>query len=244
MVYKWLNIIHSFLLPPGCSLCGGPGLSRDLISLDICEACMNELPWINHACSICGHATDSATGPICGQCLRNPPRYDHSFIPLHYQLPVNHFIISLKFRQKLHFARLLAQLFILQLEMRQQNGLTLPMPDALLPVPLHPRRIRQRGYNQSIEISRFLSRQLKIPVLNRVLIRTRHTLPQSDLPAEQRKANIKGAFSCKEMTLPEHVAIVDDVLTTGQTVNEIARVLRRAGVKHVSVWTMAYASLK
>ena len=244
MVYKWLNNIQCLFLPSSCSLCG----SQNISVLDICEACCADLPWIEHACSICGHETDVSTGPICGQCLTRPPLYDHCFMPLRYQIPVNHFIISLKFRQKLHIARLLGQLFLHHLQIQQKSGLHLTMPNALLPVPLHPRRIRQRGYNQALEISRHLGRQLNLPILTNTLFRSRHTPPQSNLPAEERRANIRGAFQCmpKNMPgkLPRHIAVIDDVVTTGQTVNEITRVLRKAGVQEVSVWAIANASLK
>ena len=143
-------------------------------------------------------------------------------------------VTRLKFNDNYKNARLLGMLLAEKL----QNH---PLPDCLIPVPLHENRYRERGFNQSIEISRTLARQLKIPLELTLCIRHRNTPHQVSLPAKQRQTNIKDAFSIAKPLSYKHVAIVDDVMTTGSTVAEIARVLKQAGVQKVEVWVCARA---
>ena len=115
-------------------------------------------------------------------------------------------------------------------------------PEALLPIPLHATRLGRRGYDQALELARPLARALRIPVLTRTMLRTRATAPQSELDAHvrQRNRNLRRAFSIQAGTgLPDHVALVDDVMTTGATLREAAKALRRAGVARVDAWVCA-----
>ena len=109
----------------------------------------------------------------------------------------------------------------------------------LIPIPLHPKRLRQRGYNQSVELAKTLSRHLNIPLDNNALIRIKSTLPQTQLPYARRKQNIKSAFQCRHATLPEHIVLIDDVLTTGHTADMAAKVCLKQGAKKVELWTIA-----
>ena len=113
------------------------------------------------------------------------------------------------------------------------------MPGCILPVPLHHRRLKARGFNQSLECARFIARRLNIPIDTQSVKRIKHTPPQMELPLEVRRRNIRGAFAVSQASYSQHVAVVDDVVTTGSTVNELARMLRRAGVKHIQVWSCA-----
>ncbi len=112
-------------------------------------------------------------------------------------------------------------------------------PDSFVPVPLHHTRLRRRGFNQSLEIARVLSRRLGTPFDARCLKRIRASVPQTALPAKQRLQNPKGTFALRRAPRGRSIAIVDDVMTTGATANEAARVLRKAGVEHVEVWVAA-----
>ena len=141
-----------------------------------------------------------------------------------------------KFNGDLHLARLLGGLLADAIQSDDQ-----PLPELILPVPLHHRRLRERGFNQALELARPIAERLGLPLNWRYARRNRATDPQSELPAKLRSHNIKGAFTVAPGLAASHVAIVDDVMTTGHTVNELAMMLRRSGVKSVSVWVCARA---
>jgi ComF family protein len=148
-------------------------------------------------------------------------------------------LLQLKFHQKLHLASLLGGLLAEALE-----GRAAPLPDCLVPVPLHPQRLRERGYNQALELARVVSTRLAVPLDATLCVRQRATAPQTALDGKERRRNLHGAFTVREGNLPRHVAIIDDVVTTGTTVGELARTLRRAGVDTVEVWACARAGTR
>ncbi|MBI3561012.1 MAG: ComF family protein [Gammaproteobacteria bacterium] len=150
-----------------------------------------------------------------------------------YDAPLSALIGGYKFHRQLHHARLFADL-IREVTQREH-----PLPEILLPVPLHPQRQRYRGYNQALEITRMVGKQLAIPIDHLSLRRHRATAAQSDLDAAARPGNVRGAFSLKKNLDYQHLAIVDDVVTTGNTANEIAKLLKRAGARRVDVWCVA-----
>jgi ComF family protein len=152
-----------------------------------------------------------------------------------YAPPADFLIKSLKFHDRPACARLMGEIIALSLQSRDIATL----PECLLPVPLHPARLRERGFNQAIAIARPLARRLGLPLDPHSLRRVRHTAAQSTLPADRRRANVRGAFEVVADLPWRHVAIVDDVVTTGHTVDELARTLRRAGVERVEVWAWA-----
>ena len=116
------------------------------------------------------------------------------------------------------------------------------LPDVLIPVPLHKLRLLKRGFNQAYELGAYASRLLKIPMRTNGLERLRNTQAQSGLTRKQRRRNMRGAFYWQGSGKPgQHVALIDDVMTTGTTVNECARVLKKAGAKRVDVWVAARA---
>ena len=115
------------------------------------------------------------------------------------------------------------------------------LPDCLIPVPLHSFRLVNRGFNQALELARFLSRKFSIPIDSRLIKRTRHTDPQFDLPHKARQANVRKAFQLKGIPIYKSVAIVDDIVTSGATANELAGLLKQAGINDVSVWALARA---
>lgn len=218
------------VLPPVCALCG----SRTEGPLEICADCDADLPRIPHPCRSCGVPLPPGAG-TCGRCLRRPPAYDALVAPFLYAPPLSGLVTGLKFRKQLRHARLLGELL----------GRTLAgaghRPECLLPVPLHPARQRQRGFNQALELARPLADRLQIPLAAASLHRTRATDEQSGLAANRRRANVRDAFAVAGPCPGAYVAIVDDVVTTGHTVEEIARVLRRSGVRRVEVWAVARA---
>jgi ComF family protein len=231
MVYNWLKTVRYALYPPYCVLCGRPGEA----GRDLCRGCLSSLPDIPHACLRCGIPL-SQGDTLCGPCYRHPPPYLFSHIPFRYASPLDHLLQQLKFHRQLHLATLLGELLVERVGRRER-----PLPECLLPVPLHPDRLRERGYNQALELARVVSRRLAIP-LDAGLCRRQHaTAPQTSLDGEERRRNLRGAFTVRQGGIPQHVAIIDDVVTTGTTVNELARTLRRAGVETVEVWACARA---
>lgn len=233
-VYNWLKFIRRALYPPRCVLCGLPGDAW----MDLCRGCREELPWNSQACLRCG-APLATPGAVCGPCTRHPPSFLRSHIPFRYEAPLDYLLQQLKFHQGLHLAPLLAELLAEAI-----RGRAAPLPQCLLPVPLHTGRLRERGYNQALELARPLSRLLDIPVAPELCRRQRATLAQTSLQGKERRRNLRGAFVTGGGEMPRHVAIVDDVVTTGATVEELARTLRRAGVAEVEVWACARAGKK
>lgn len=230
MVYRWLNKLQFRFFPSTCLICRGSGQEH----LDLCRDCHRELPWNTHSCHRCGAALATPERLICGRCQQRPPDFDSTYAPLLYEPPVDYLVKALKFHGHLPTANVLAALLANALKRRDA-----PLPQALIPVPLHPSRLAERGFNQALEIARPLARQLQLPVLAQGVYRTRHTPPQVALDAKKRARNVRGAFAVRDFIHVRQVAVVDDVVTTGSTVAELARVLRAAGVKHIEIWACA-----
>jgi ComF family protein len=204
----------------------------------ICDGCHADLPWIDNACSRCATpvATELPSGVYCAACQLDPPPFSSAVAPLEYSFPLDAAIKAMKFRRKLFYAPAFA--YILTHAMRQ-----LPADiDGLLPVPLHWRRHAIRGFNQATEICRPLQRHAGLPFVENV-VRKRATPYQSGLVAAHRQRNLRAAFSLRGSVVSRHVLIVDDVITTGATCRQLARVLLDAGVDRVSVLAVARATL-
>jgi len=237
LVDTWWRRAQDLLWPPRCVLCGHTGQSP---ALDLCAGCAVDLRRNAHACEQCAEplSSDAAAVVRCGACLRRPPRYDRVFCPFIYAYPVAHLIRGLKFSGHVAHGRVLGELLASEIRVRRAEAL----PDVLIPVPLAPPRYRQRGYNQAIELAQYLQRRLGIELRTDLVERTRDTPEQAGLDRNARRRNIKGAFEMRAGLPARRVVIVDDVITTGSTVNELARVLKRAGAQHVEVWAVARAA--
>lgn len=217
------------LLPPRCLACGERGRPGS----DLCADCHAELPRIRLSCQRCGLPM-AAPADACGDCLSRPPPFAACFTPFTYGFPVDRLLLRFKFHDDLACGQTLAELM-------REAGTQVERPQALVPVPLHASRLRQRGYDQALELAKALGAAYDLPVLDRVLHRQRQTAPQSELDAEARLRNLRGAFSVRAGWLPPHLALVDDVMTTGATVAEAARTLLKAGARRVDVWAVARA---
>jgi ComF family protein len=233
MVYNWINIIQDCLLPPTCILCGNPGYN----SRDICQSCYLHLPRNNLCCYRCAEILEKPiTAPVlCGRCLSRRPAFDETYAPFIHQGAIKHLIGNLKFGATYKNARLLGMLLADHLKQ------TAEQPDLIVPVPLHLSRYRQRGFNQAIEIGRTVAKELKIPLDLTSCKRHRDTPHQTQLSAKKRRKNLKNAFSVIKPIHARHIAILDDVMTTGSTAHELAYVLKKAGVSRVDVWVCARA---
>jgi len=229
---NWPNIIQQWLYPPTCLLCENPGYRH----YDLCFDCHDALPFNNNACPCCGLSLPPHnTEQLCGQCLAKHPSFDSTLALLSYQEPVRHLVRSLKYKSNYASARLLGSLIADKLSTRTD------LPQLIIPVPLHPSRYRERGFNQAIEIARPISKALKIPLGLNQCVRIRKTTAQSELPARQRAKNIKRAFEVRMKIPANHIAILDDVVTTSATVAELAKTIRASGVLKIEVWACARA---
>ncbi|HEX7964321.1 MAG TPA: ComF family protein [Gammaproteobacteria bacterium] len=221
------------LYPAHCALCGGRG-GR---GLDLCQACFDELPWNRHACPRCAAPLPpDADAALCGACLKQLPSWDEAKSPLAYAYPVDKLVQRFKFEGDLAAGRLLGELLA---EFLAAGG---EKPDCIVPVPLHPERLKERGFNQAVELARPLSKRLKIGVRLDLCERVRATEVQSKLDSAERHKNLKGAFSVTGGVQGKHVALLDDVITTGVTVETLAREFRDAGAARVSVWSACRAA--
>lgn len=178
-------------------------------------------------------------GLVCGACLKKPPQFEHVEVPWRYAFPLDSLITRFKHHAKWPLGRLLGELLSHHLQHAFENGL--PRPALLLPVPLGKRRLRQRGFNQAGMLASWLGSALDLPVAAQLLRRERETTAQQDLDAAARQRNLRQAFT---LAHPEriqglHLAVVDDVLTTGATANSLARLLKRAGAARVDVYCLA-----
>ena len=223
----WLRQAARVVFAPRCLLCGEIGSH----GRDLCLACTKALPWNACACLRC--ALPLPHPATCGACLQRPPPMTETHAVFVYGFPLDRLVPRLKFHNDLAAGRLLSELMA-------QTLSAVARPEALLPIPLHATRLGRRGYDQALELARPLARALRIPVLTRTMLRTRATAPQSELDARVRQRNLRRAFSIQAGTgLPDHVALVDDVMTTGATLREAAKALRRAGVARVDAWVCA-----
>ncbi|MET0066502.1 MAG: ComF family protein [Candidatus Thiodiazotropha sp.] len=219
------------LFPQSCLLCADPAD----FNTRFCAACYKELPFNHHACPGCALPLPpgAACGSLCGQCLQRVTPLDASVTALRYEAPINRLISALKFNQKLHLSTPLARLLI------ERLGTLDAPPERILPVPLHPQRLRQRGFNQAVELARIIARHYAIPLDLESVRRVRNTHAQSDLKETQRQRNLRRAFHVRRPVAGLKLAILDDVITTGATVRELARSLKQAGAARVEVWAIA-----
>ena len=239
-IHAWLNPFQQWILPPTCLGCGSRGNHRlKDINLDLCTACYQQLPFNHCACMGCGLPLPESTPVLrCGQCLQHPPSYHSSFCAFTYHYPVAELIRRFKYGQHLACARLFGELLAQYLQQHHAAQ----WPECIIPVPLHHHRYHTRGYNQVIELGVFLHKRLHIPLRLDILTRLKNTPEQAGLSRDERLKNLRNAFGTRAVSIPTHVAILDDVITTGSTVTEVATTLRKAGVKHIEVWSVARAT--
>jgi ComF family protein len=216
-------IKHSLPEQP-CVLCGAPAQNGAW-----CTACDAALPYLITAlCPVC--ALPTLHGATCGHCLQKPPHFKRTIAAYRYAFPLDKLVLALKYGEQFHLAKDLGNALAQRIQVR---------PDCLVAMPLHPVRLQERGFNQSLLLARHLGRQLNLPVLPDACRRIRNTPSQSTLPWKERGKNMRKAFSSSAAVAGKHVAIVDDVMTTGSTLNELALALLNAGATEVSAWVIA-----
>jgi ComF family protein len=232
---KLIETARSWLLPPACLLCGGKALPL----INLCLPCQQELPSLPQHCRRCAQILTSDAHSTCGSCLADPPPFERTYALYPYDPIIAQFIVKLKFQHALSHARVLGE--ILANHIKTDWYASQSLPDLIIPTPLHSKRLAERGFNQALEIARPLGQRLKIPVDYQGLTRIRHTSAQSGLTAAKRKQNIDGAFSANPSLHGKFIALVDDVVTTGATINACAEALKRRGAWRIHIWCCARA---
>lgn len=228
-VYIWLKNAQP------CLICDEATDSANCV----CNVCETELPWLLEHCEVCALPLPME-GLICGQCQKHPPAFKQVIAPWTYSFPIDSLISRFKHQARWPLGQMLAQLLAQHLQHRLDNS-ELTRPECLLPVPMARQRLRERGYNQALMLARWLSTDLNIPYDAQLLLRPHETVAQQALDAKTRKRNLLGAFALAPDTQVQgrHLALVDDVLTTGATAHSLARLLMQAGARQVDVYCLA-----
>lgn len=228
-IHAWIASVLDLVLGQSCLLCGD-SMGRGEAGV-LCSACAAGLPRLaRERCPVCALPTQG--GEVCGACLSSPPQFDATLAVYVYAYPVDRLIQALKYRHRLAlstwFGRELACL-----------AAALAGPALVLPMPLHRRRLAERGFNQALELARPIGRLPGLELTPTLAERASNAVPQASLPWKERRRNIRGAFMCRQDLTGRHVVVVDDVMTTGATLDELAGCLKRRGAARVSNLVLA-----
>jgi ComF family protein len=219
--------IKQTLFPQSCLLCSATRAEE----AGLCPACLADLPWLPPTlCPQCALA--SHCGETCGHCLRIPPAFDGTRALFGYRYPLAALLQRYKYDHQLSLAHTFANL--LQRKLARST-----LPDLLIPMPLHALRLRERGFNQALEIARPLASKLGLSLAAQCCTRTRMTAPQASLPLKRRIVNMRRAFACTTQLDGKRVALLDDVMTTGASLQALAETVKAAGAIHVECWVVA-----
>jgi ComF family protein len=239
-VYRTFDRCIGWLLPARCVLCRRPG---QLVAYDLCRHCEADIPLVTNPCPRCGLPRDDVavdTTEGCAWCRAQDLPYSRCVAPWAYDFPVTRMVQALKYEGALANARIFGAR--LAAAVANQGDLLDHGRALIVPMPLHVSRLVERGFNQSHEIARIVSRLLDLQLAGSGLRRIRSTAPQVGLTRQEHVHNLDGAFAAdSSLVAGRHVALIDDVVTTGSTVAAAARALRLAGAAEVVVWAAARA---
>lgn len=233
----WLQRLAARLpsaLPSSCALCGACG------NEPICPGCHAQFFGVRAIrcaqCAIVLPAAETAAAPVCGECLKQRPAFDATIVAADYLPPIDQLVLALKFGNRLALAPLFARM--LRDALLHAHSQDIALPALLCAVPLGAPRLAERGFNQALEIAKPLSHALGIRLDPHLAARLRHTKAQALLPPDQRRKNIRRAFTVSHRSIEslrgQHIGVVDDVITTGETLNELAATLKRFGATRVT----------
>ncbi|WP_422386233.1 ComF family protein [Legionella sainthelensi] len=200
----------------------------------VCSHCLELMPLLGPGCRYCAYPLPDTHFLVCGNCIKQPPSFDRAFIKYTFEEPLRSLLHQFKYHEGLYLTSFLSYLIFKSLSNQAD------MPQCLIPVPMHSQRIKQRGFNQAAVLARSLAKKLQLPCNLFSCQKTLNTKPQAGLDEKQRRKNLRSAFITQKLPY-QHVAIIDDLLTTGNTANELARTLKKSGVKQVDVWCCARA---
>ncbi|WP_286239805.1 ComF family protein [Neptuniibacter halophilus] len=201
--------------------------------INLCPDCLSDLPWLRSCCSRCALPLQSPNQNtlLCAHCISHPPSFDRIQSPFHYRFPIDHLITQTKYQKQTCYISTLAELLWHHCDIPDSA-------DALIPVPMHPYSLIRRGFNQADLLARQLSRLSGIPLASHLIRKTRTTHAQMGLNRQQRLRNQKGAFNCKRCP-GLHLILIDDVMTTGATLETLSHSLKKAGARRVEAITCA-----
>ena len=242
LLNKWLknnqllkfDVLKHAIFKQKCLLCASPQSNIH----GLCNPCLNELPW--HPASSCPQCGLSSSGLLCGRCISSPPDFDATHAVFLYQYPIDMMMQRYKYGNMLNISYTFGQLLT---EKSPFGTLNISAVDLIIPMPMHPTRIKERGFNQALEIAKVLTTNCINKLDYNHVTRQTLTPPQASLPLKERVKNIKGAFKVNteiiDKLVGKRIAIVDDVMTTGASLNELAKTLKNAGASHVECWVIA-----
>ncbi len=225
-----LNIKHllGLLFKQNCLLCD----AKESENVGLCQNCLADLPHSPiQSCPQCGLTSN---GIVCGKCLSNKPSFDKTYAVFTYDFPINTMMHKYKYGSQIQLGQIFGQLLAQKVDSTAI--------DIITPMPMHPARLKERGFNQALEIAKSLtqSQPFQSHLLNyQDIIRIKNTLPQASLPLKTRAKNIRHAFQVNLNLTGLRIAIVDDVMTTGASLNELAKTLKKLGAAHVECWVVA-----
>lgn len=227
-----MQTLSHFIIPRRCHWC------HCIVAADalLCSACQPFLPRLGVGCYQCALPLPCSV-PACADCLRKPPSFTRAVIPFAYQYPVTDWIQQLKYSGRLTSVNMLGYALLDEIQLSYQTEGA--YPTHIIPVPLHTQRLRARGFNQTNEIGKILARHLPCELLAQVCRRVIATSAQSQLTKFSRMRNVVHAFTVVRQPLPAHIALLDDVMTTGQTLRALAQACRSAGARRIDVWCVA-----
>lgn len=224
---KLASIAQRLKWPAICTLCN----QYHPTALALCPACLAHIKPAGIACSICANPLNDGVAGLCGSCIQQKPWFDEAWIPCPFEEPLRSLIHQFKYQQSLYLTGLLTHLMLKVLPVDIK-------PDCLIPVPLHPERMKMRGFNQAALLARNLSRKTGIACDLYNSHKIIHTKPQAGLSRKTRLLNLRQVFTVKPIQA-KHIVIVDDLMTTGSTVNGLSRLFKEQGVERISVWCCA-----
>ncbi|WP_231950098.1 ComF family protein [Legionella lansingensis] len=201
----------------------------------VCKRCITLFTRLGPACHYCAFPLLDDQFLVCGRCSRTKPNFDQTLIAYRFEEPLRTLLHDYKYNGALFLRHFLVKLMLD----------ALPRPEiqtqCLVPVPLHPKRLRERGFNQAAELCKLLAKHLNIPCELTLCRKIHHTAPQAQLSGKERRRNLRHAFAVKPQQY-KHITLVDDLLTTGSTVSELTKLFKKQGVHRVDVWCCARAT--
>jgi len=232
MAKKPWSITQLLRFPAQCHLCN----HYHKTNTALCEQCKAYLMPLEYACEQCAHPLPNHTYGLCGQCIKYQPVFDKVVAPYAFEEPLRSLVHAYKYKQALHL-----QAFMVELMLSKPPS-DLYQTQCLIPMPIHKNRLKKRGFNQASLLAKGLSKHTKIPYKNNLASKIKDTPSQAELNQQERRRNLRDVFVVED-TDDKHVTIIDDLLTTGSSANELAKTLKKQGVNTVTVWCCARASL-
>ena len=224
MRQKLHSITRSLRLPSICTLCN----QFHKGTLAVCSHCIDYIKPLGITCTYCAYPLSDGSYLVCGKCIKNPPYFDKALIAYSFEEPLRSLLHHFKYYNGLYLGSFLGFLMLKAFKDRTDP------PQCLIPVPMHPEKLKQRGFNQAAVLTKIIARVLQLPYDLSSCQKISNTVPQASLNGEQRLKNLNNSFFCKPLNF-DHVVLIDDLLTTGATVNELAHTLKKNGVKRVDV---------